>query len=81
MKIAIAIIALALGGCATTDTNWEESIGVGPADNAIMCVAVEVPGRFTGSIVRAKRLEFPANFDLVNLTADDFDDLEKQFCD
>ena len=79
MKKLLMLLPALLAGCATNTI--ENTIGVDPTDNAIMCVEVEVPGRLTGTMMRAKRLEFPANFDLSKLTAADIDELENRLCD
>jgi hypothetical protein len=74
--------ALFVAGCSGMSSNiLEDTIGVGPDDNAVLCVEVEVPGRYTGTTVRAKRLEFPAAFDTANLTAEDLNNLEDKLCD
>lgn len=68
-----------LTGCSNPQL-IDQTIGVGPEDNAIMCVIVQVPGRFTGTTVAVKRLEFPANYDITGLTAADVEDLEDRLC-
>jgi hypothetical protein len=74
--------ALFIAGCSSMSSNiFEDTVGVGPDDNAILCVDVEVPGRFTGTTIRVKRLEFPAAFDMSTLTVEDIDDLEDKLCD
>lgn len=74
----VMLIAL-LAGCSSAG-QVVESIGVGEDDNAILCIIVEIPGRFTGTTVQAKRLEFPAGFDMSTLTAADIEDLENRLC-
>jgi hypothetical protein len=81
MKKTIFFTALFVAGCSSVTTNvLEETVGVGPEDNAILCVELVVPGRWTGTIVKVKRLEFPKDFDTSSLTAKDLDELENQLC-
>ena len=71
--ITVAVIFFLVGfvsGCASMDL--EESIGVGPDDNAVLRVRgetrVDLP--WADAEARYCRAEFPANFDIATLTAE-----------
>ena len=80
-KLLIVLLTIiTLTGCQNSQF-LEDSIGVGEDDNAFMCVTINVPGRYTGSTVRAKRVEFPSEFNVTELTASQLEQLEDKFCD
>jgi hypothetical protein len=60
------VIVLALAGCQSVDL--EQSIGVGPDDNAILRVEAHVDPAWTESTADYCRTEFPAGFDISTLT-------------
>lgn len=77
--IFASLFVLLLIGCSNPQF-LEESIGVGPDDNAILCIKTVVPGRYTGTTVALTRLEFPAGFDTSSLTAEQLNNLERTLC-
>lgn len=59
--------AVALAGC-TTGANIEDSIGVGPEDNAILRVEAHIDPAWSESSADYCRTEFPASVDVSTLT-------------
>lgn len=70
MKILIlSLLGLVLTGCGSVGGGniVEQSIGVGPEDNAIQVFCGQVQGRWTSTDARTARVEFPAGMDLSQL--------------
>ncbi len=66
MMAGIVLAMTNLASCASF--NLEDSIGIGPEDNAILCVRAKVDPAWSESGADYTRIELPASLDLKTLT-------------